>query len=203
MSLRRRTLIAAMPALALATPLHRAFAADPRLSPRLIGNPKAPVQVGEWFSLTCTHCAHFEMTVFPEVKEKLIDTGKIAYVYHDFPLDQIALLAAMLARSLPEDRYEPFVNSLLSSQDRWAFAPDINPKEQLQRMAALAGLSADQFHKIDQDDTLRQALVNQQDDDQAKYNIGGTPYFRFNNNPYTEELETFEAFNEQVRKAGS
>lgn len=198
MSLRRRTLLAALPALAL---VPQARAADTRLTPRMLGNPKAKVVVHEWFSLTCTHCAHFEMTVFPEVKEKLIDSGKIAYVFHDFPLDQIALLAAMVARSLPEDRYVPFVNSLLSSQDRWAFARDVDPKQQIQRMAALAGLSAEQFQKIDQDDALRQAIVNQQDSDQAKYTINGTPYFRFNDSPYIEELLTFEAFQKQVDKA--
>ncbi|WP_367159650.1 thioredoxin domain-containing protein [Kozakia baliensis] len=198
MSLRRRSLLAALPALAL---MPRARAEDARLTPRMIGNPNAKVKVGEWFSLTCTHCAHFQMTVFPEVKQKLIDTGKICYVYHDFPLDQVALLAAMLARSLPIDRYEPFVESLLSSQDRWAFARDIDPKQQLQRMAALAGLSAEQFQKIDQDDAFRQAIVNMQDADQAKYNIGGTPYFRFNETPYTEELLTYDAFAKQVEKA--
>ncbi|RUT24532.1 thiol:disulfide interchange protein [Asaia sp. W19] len=199
MSLYRRSFLAALPALAL---IPKARAEDSRLTPRTLGNPKAPVTVNEWFSLTCTHCAHFEMTVFQDVKTKLIDTGKVFYVYHDFPLDQIALLGAMVARSLPVDRYVPFVNSMLASQDRWAFARDVNPKKQIQQMAALAGISADQFAKIDADDAFRQALVAQQDSDQAKYNIGGTPFFMFNNQPYNQELLTFEAFEAEVKKAG-
>lgn len=198
MSLHRRTLLAAVPALTLTA---RAHAEDARLTPRTLGNPSAPVKVNEWFSLTCTHCAHFEMTVFQEVKAKLIDTGKIFYVYHDFPLDQIALLAAMVARSLPANRYAPFVNALLSSQDRWAFARDTDPKHQVQIMAALAGISAAQFQKIDQDDALRQALIAQQDADQAKYSINGTPFFRFNDQAYNEELLTYAAFETQVKKA--
>ncbi|GAB6853945.1 thioredoxin domain-containing protein [Asaia astilbis] len=199
MSLYRRSFLAAIPALALAS---QARAEDARLTPRTLGNPSAPVKVSEWFSLTCTHCAHFEETVFQEVKAKLIDTGKIFYVYHDFPLDQIALLGAMVARSLPADRYVPFVNSMLSSQDRWAFARDVDPKKQIQQMAALAGISADQFAKIDADDAFRQALSSQQDADQAKYNIGGTPFFRFNDQAYNQELLTYAAFEEQVKKAG-
>lgn len=198
MSLYRRSFLAAIPALAL---MPKAHAEDARLTPRTLGNPKAPVTVNEWFSLTCTHCAHFEMTVFQDVKTKLIDTGKVFYVYHDFPLDQIALLGAMVARSLPVDRYVPFVNSMLSSQDRWAFARDVNPRKQIQQMAALAGISADQFAKIDADDAFRQALVAQQDADQAKYSIGGTPFFMFNNKPYNQELLTYEAFEAEVTKA--
>ncbi|WP_025885807.1 thioredoxin domain-containing protein [Asaia prunellae] len=204
MSVYRRSFLAAIPALALLSKARAegTQATDQRLTPRTLGNPRAPVTVNEWFSLTCTHCAHFEMTVFQDVKAKLIDTGKVFYVYHDFPLDQIALLGAMVARSLPVDRYVPFVNSMLATQDRWAFARDIDPKKQIQQMAALAGISAEKFAKIDADDSFRQALVAQQDADQAKYNIGGTPFFMFNDQPYNQELLTYEAFESQVRKAG-
>ena len=44
-----------------------------------------------------------------EIKTKLIDTGKVRYIFHDFPLDQVALTAAMVARALPPERYEPFI----------------------------------------------------------------------------------------------
>ncbi|GAJ28748.1 thioredoxin domain-containing protein [Acidomonas methanolica] len=208
MSLNRRSFLTALPlaalpvtALTIAAP-RRARAEDIRLTPRMLGNPQAKVHVGEWFSLTCTHCAHFQQTVFPEVKAKLIDTGKIAYYYHDFPLDQLALLAAMLARSLPVDRYEPFINALLFSQDRWAFGQDTDPRKELQQMAALAGLSNAQFDAVEKDDTLRQAIIAQQDQDQSKYMIRGTPYFRFNDHPYTQELLTYDDFVKQVQQAG-
>ncbi|CAI9120703.1 thioredoxin domain-containing protein [Brytella acorum] len=206
MPISRRMLLAAIPAIALpvSVSMRPARAEDLRLTERAIGNPKAPVHVHEWFSLTCTHCAHYQMTVFPEVKTKLIDTGKILYVYHDFPLDQTALLASMVARSLPVDRYEPFINTVLSSLDRWAFSPDGQPKDPkvgLKQIAALAGISSAQFDKIDQDETLRQAIVTQAGDDGTKYNIQGTPFFRFNNIPFTEELSSYAAFEEQVKKA--
>ena len=99
---------------------------DPALlmGERSLGDPKAPVTVAEFFSLTCTHCAAFAREVMPDIKAKLVDTGKLRFVYHDYPLDQIALIAAMVARALPAERYEPFVSALLASQDRWAFAPD-------------------------------------------------------------------------------
>lgn len=80
---------------------------DPLFAPRQLGNPNAKVVVEEWFSLTCIHCAHFAENTFPQVKTNLIDTGKIRYVFHDFPTDQTATIAAMVARALPVDRYEP------------------------------------------------------------------------------------------------
>ena len=78
--------------------------------------------------------------MFPEVKAKLIDTGKMRYIYRDFPLDQVALTAAMVARALPASRYEAFVTNLLATQDRWAFARDVNTNEELFKRAALAGM---------------------------------------------------------------
>ena len=82
--------------------------------------------MNEFFSLTCTHCAAFARETMPQVKKDLIDTGKVRWVFHDFPLDQVALTAAMVARYLPPDRYEPFINALFASQDRWAFARGVN-----------------------------------------------------------------------------
>ena len=51
----------------------------------------------------------FAQETFPQMKPRLIDTGKVRWVFHDFPLDQVALTAAMVAAHLPPDRYEPFI----------------------------------------------------------------------------------------------
>ena len=128
---------APQPAPAAATPAPAgtppAPADDPRLTERSIGKPDAQVTVTEWFSLTCTHCAHFAHDTMPQIKSDLIDTGKLRYVFHDFPLDQVALTAAMVARALPPERYEPFIAALFASQDRWAFARGVNTTEELAR----------------------------------------------------------------------
>ena len=104
-------------------------------------SPKAKTTVEECFSLTCTHCAAFARETFPQIKSELIDTGKLRWVFRDFPLDQVALLAAMVARYLPPDRYEPFVMALFANQDRWAFAQGVNTADELWKTAALAGMS--------------------------------------------------------------
>ena len=171
--LTRRTLIAATASLA-AIP---ALAADDRMGDRDLGKPDAPVTMQEWFSLTCTHCAAWSKEVFPEVKAKLIDTGKLRYVYRDFPLDQVALTAAMVARALPAIRYEAFVTNLLATQDRWAFARGVNPNEELFKRAALAGMPRALFDSTVSDEALRSDILNEQQVGVDKYKVDSTPTF--------------------------
>ena len=160
MLLTRRTLLAATATLA-ATPA-LADDADPRTTDRTLGDPKAPVTMQEYFSLTCTHCAAWANGVFPEVKAKLIDTGKLFYIARDFPLDQVALTAAMVARALPPDRYAPFVAALFASQDRWAFARDINTNDEIFKRAALAGMPRATFDATIADQKLRDWVLTSQ-----------------------------------------
>ena len=75
-----------------------ARAADSHQAERSIGQASAKTVVMECFSLTCTHCAAFAREAFPQIKSELIDTGKVRWVFRDFPLDQVALQAAMVAR---------------------------------------------------------------------------------------------------------
>lgn len=204
LSLSRRFFVSAAPALAVAGSVSASYAADaadPRLSPRIIGNPNAKVLVQEWFSLTCTHCAHFATEEFPQIKEKLIDTGKIRYQFHDFCGDRVGLTAAMVARSLPEERYVPFLEALFSSQMQWAFAAGGDPMQRLKQMSALAGVSAAQFDAISKDNVFAEALFDQVKKDSDTYNIQGTPYFRFNNTHYDQDPETYEKFADLVAKA--
>ena len=140
MPLYRRSLLVSVPALALAPALFApARAADAVLTERAIGSATAPVSVIEFFSLTCPHCARFARDSLPDIQAKLIDPGKLRYLFHDYPLDQVALMAAQVARALPPDRYAPFTLALLASQDRWAFARGVDSRAELAKMAALAG----------------------------------------------------------------
>lgn len=197
MRLHRRSLLALVSvgasagSLGLARP---AWAADPETeAERSVGSKDAKNVVGEYFSLTCTHCAAFARETMPKIKSQLIDTGKVRWVYHDFPLDQVALTAAMVARHLPVDRYEPFVNALFASQDRWAFARGVNSTEELAKMAALAGMSRQSFDAAVSDTALRNWILQQQQADQDKWKIDSTPSFVVNDQKYAGEM-SYEAF---------
>ncbi len=207
-TLRRRSLLGAImavgaaPALAQAPTQAPVQSADPRLGDRILGHAEAKLVVQEWFSLTCTHCARFAQEVFPEVQAKLIDTGRIRYLFKDFPLDQLALAAAMVARSLPPERYEPFVLALLSSQDRWAFARDVDPQAQLQQMAALAGMPKPRFDAAINDDGLRRGILAEQDRAQSTLKIDSTPTFVFGSATRSGEID-YATFLKQVTAAGA
>ena len=200
--MRRRTLLSlvAMTGLSPALVPAVARAEDPRLSERAIGKPNAPTQVVECFSLTCTHCAAFARETFPEVKAKLVDTGKVHYIFHDFPLDQVALTAAMVARALPAERYEPFIDALFASQDRWAFAQGVNSTDEIWKMAALAGMSRATFDATVADTAFRDAILAAQKADAARWSIDSTPTFVINGEKHAGEMD-YATFSKLVPNA--
>ena len=160
-------------------PAQTGSAADPRLGERAIGRPDAPVRVVEYFSLTCSHCAAFHRDTMPQVKQKLVEPGTVRFVYRDFPLDRLALAAAAVARSLPPERYDPFVGALLGAQDRWAFNRNGDPMEELAKMAALAGMARPQFDAALRDEALARAIMEGVQAAEREYNIRSTPSFVF------------------------
>ncbi|MCR0983058.1 DsbA family protein [Roseomonas populi] len=193
MSPTRRSLVLAAPAIGLLPGLALAQGNDPRLAERSAGKADAQATVIEYFSLTCSHCANFHKTVWPEVKSRLVDTGKVRMVWRDFPLDQLALAAAMVARSLPAERYEGFVGALFSSQDRWAFARGADNMGEIAKIAALAGMSRADVDKALQDQALQRSILESRMKAQQEFNVNSTPTFVFNNKPQPGEV-TFDRF---------
>jgi len=153
--------------------------ADPRVAERGMGKPDAPVTVIEYFSLTCGHCAAFHRDSWPRVKAELVEPGRVRMVWRDFPLDQLALAAAGVARSLPAERYEPFISTLFATQDRWAFARNSDPKEELFKLAALAGMDRATFDGAIADAALQRAILEERVKAQQQFNVNSTPTFVF------------------------
>jgi len=191
---------AAAPSPAASAPADPTPAQDPRMAERSLGSADAKVVVNEWFSLTCSHCADFQKTTFPAVKAKLIDTGRVRYVWRDFPLDQVALAAAMISRALPAERYEAFITTLLATQDRWAFARNVNPTEELAKIAALAGMPRKTFDATLADEGLRMAILNAQDEADKVLKVASTPTFVINGRLLPGAV-TFDAFDRTVTDA--
>ncbi len=200
MPVTRRLLLSSIPAaVGPLIGLPRLARADDDLTraERSIGKPDAKVTVHEYFSLTCTHCAAFAQTTLTQAKAKLIDPGLVRWVFHDYPLDQVALTAAMVARYLPVDRYELFIDALFATQDRWAFARGSNPTEQLWKTAGLAGMSRQTFDKAVADTELRTWILKEQQADQDKWKIDSTPSFVIDGKKYAGEMD-YEAFRKLI-----
>jgi protein-disulfide isomerase len=111
-----------------------------------MGNDKAPVTVIEYASMTCPHCAHFQETTFPELKKRYIDTGKVRYIFREFPLDSLAAAAFMLARCAGKDdsdKYFALIDTLFRQQRQWAIEKPIPP---LLAIAKQAGFTEQAFN---------------------------------------------------------
>ncbi|WP_203075125.1 DsbA family protein [Falsiroseomonas ponticola] len=193
-------LLGARPALAQAPAPAPLAADDPRMTERSIGRAGAPTVI-EYFSLTCGHCAGFHRETMPRVKRDLVETGRVRIVFRDFPLDAVALAAAQVARSLPAERYEPFVSTLFQSQDRWAFARGANPQEELFKIAALAGMSRAQFDAAIGDQALARAILEQRVAGQQQHNVNSTPTFVFGTRsvPGNMPFDRFAALVAEIR----
>lgn len=192
----RRFLLSLVPA-AVALPVVAHAADDDPRAERFVGNTDAKVTVQEFFSLTCSHCAAFGQGTFQQIKINLIDTGKVRWVFRDYPLDQTALLAAQVARYLPVDRYLPFIDALFATQNRWAFNRGANPTEELWKTAALAGMSRTTFDKAISDSGLRAWILEQQQADTNKFKIDSTPSFVVDGQKYSGEM-SYEAFRKLI-----
>ena len=124
------------------------------------------------------NCADFEDNTYPLVKKDWVDTGKARIIYRDYPLDQNALKAAMVARCAPPDRYAAFVQVLYQQQMVWGVERD--PTDALKKIAALGGIPGDKFDQCINDDSLSKSIVAEEYEAQQKYGVDSTPTFFIN-----------------------
>ena len=145
----------------------------------VVGSANAPNTIVEYASMTCPHCAQFQTEVFPQVKAKYIDTGKARYILREFPLDNLAAAASMLARCSGNDRYYPMVDALFSTQESWA-VPGVDAKDKLLQIARQAGMSKDEFDKCLTDKELFSKIVQVRQIANDKFQVDSTPTFFIN-----------------------
>ncbi len=182
--MKRRSCLAAGAGLAMAGLVSASPSAQTtELVEQVLGDPAAPVEIIEYASLTCPHCAAFHTETLPALKERYIDTGKAKLVMRDFPLDQSALLASALAHCAGPDRYFAFIDALFSSQSRWARAAD--PEEALLQLAQLGGMPRDKAEACLADEALMDAILQVRLDGQNEYGIDSTPSFVVNGEKLT------------------
>ena len=150
---------------------------------RILGNPDAPITIVEYASLTCPHCAHFTNEVLPELKKKWIDTGKVKLVLRDYPLDEPALRAAMIARCAPPDRFYAYVDTFFGAQEKWVTARDY--RDALARLVKLGGMSRDEFDNCLKNTALENKIVETRLVASKELDVNSTPTFFINGNKFT------------------
>lgn len=144
----------------------------------VLGNKDAPYTIVEYSSMTCPHCANFHVTVLPEVKKKYIETGIAKYIIREFPFDNVAAAAAMLARCVDETKYFDFVDLLYKNQDEWAFGGD--PLPGLQKFSKQAGFTEARFNECLRDEKLLKHVEWVRNRGHSEFGVRATPTFFIN-----------------------
>lgn len=142
-----------------------------------LGSPDAKVSIVEYASMTCSHCAHFHETTWPELKKKYIDTGKVRFTLREFPLDPLATAGFMLARCNGNDKFFPITDLLFAQQRNWAFTE--KPVDALSALVKQAGFTQESFEACLKRQDIYDAVTVVKDGG-AKAGVDSTPTFFIN-----------------------
>ena len=143
----------------------------------MVGSDKAPVTVIEYASMTCPHCAHFSETTFPELQKRYIDTGKVRFIFREFPLDPLAAAGFMLARCAGKDKFMPIVETLFAKQPEWIVKEPLQP---LKEIAKQFGIGETEFNECLANQKLLDGIQNVRDHAAQKLGVNSTPTFFVN-----------------------
>jgi len=165
-----------------------------QLGEKSLGQADAPISVVEYASMSCPHCAHFDATIFDAFKLKYIDTGKVRYIFREFPLNAPAYAAAMIARCAPADRFFDVVHAYFRSQEQWLAASDM--KAALLDIAKGFGFTEQSFDAC----LANQALFKAIDDVKSRgagFGVQATPTFFINGKTFRGAL-TLEELDKEI-----
>jgi protein-disulfide isomerase len=156
------------------------------------GADNAPVTIVEYASMTCPHCAHFHETTYPEMKKKYIDTGKVRFIFREFPLDALAAAGSMLARCAGKDKYFPMIDTLFSQQKEWVVQKPLQP---MLAIAKQAGFTQETFDQCLANQQMLDGIEASRTRAAQKFNVNSTPTFFINGKIFRgaltpEELDT-------------
>jgi protein-disulfide isomerase len=162
-----------------------------------LGPANASVTITEYASMTCPHCSAFNEAVFPKIKSEYIDTGKVRYVFREFPLDIKAAAGSMLARCIAKDdsgKYFAVVDMLFKQQNDWVMK---NTTETLTRIGKQAGLSQQAVENCLKDQALLDKIAADQKYAADVLKVDSTPTFFINGEKIKGEA-SFAEFEKKI-----
>jgi protein-disulfide isomerase len=163
-----------------------------------LGPANAPITITEFASMTCPHCAAFNADVFPKIKSAYIDTGKIRYVFREFPLDIKAAAGSMLSRCIAKEdagKYFAVTDMLFKQQSDWVMK---NTTETLSRIGKQAGLSQQAIDDCLKDQALLDKIAADQKFANEVLKVNSTPTFFINGEMIKGET-SFEEFDKRIK----
>lgn len=154
----------------------------------------AKVTIVEYASATCPHCAAFHKDVWPKLKADYVDTGKIRFIFREFPLNDPALAAFMIARAAPKESYFPLIGVFFDTLETWAK----DPANGLLNIAKQAGFTQEKFDATLKDEKLAKGIMEIRDGG-VKFGVQGTPTFFLNGKPMRGEV-TYDSLKADIDK---
>ena len=189
---------AALPGAAMAQSAIAAAVAKPVSLPDIaIGPENAPVTITEFSSMTCPHCAAFGQNVFPMLRSKYIDTGKVRFVFREFPLDIKAAAASILARCIGNgdpEKYLGAVEIMFKLQDRLM----AQTKDTLLYVGKQNGLSEQDVATCETDQAQFDKLTSDQQYAVQELKVTSTPTFFINGVKFQGSMP-FEELEERLK----
>ncbi|MDR3325804.1 MAG: DsbA family protein [Rhodospirillaceae bacterium] len=152
---------------------------------QIIGHKDAPITIINYSSLTCLHCAEFHIKTFPKIKSEWIDTGKVKFIFRDFPMDTLSQATAMISHC-SGNHYFAFLDIFFRNQERL-----INSQNHLNSIKDVAKLGGMDEKEIDQciiNNTLLKKINSRADDAINRYNINSVPSFIIEDKLYSGNI---------------
>jgi protein-disulfide isomerase len=170
-----------------------ALHAPPAEGDMSMGPETAKVTIVEYASASCPHCATFYKTTFPDLKKEYIDTGKIRFIFREFPHNQPALAAFMLARCAPKEKYFPLIDMFFLQQDSWLETP----LEGLQKIAQLAGFTKESFDACLKNEAVAKGIIAVRNAAEKEFGVDSIPTF-FINGELVKDKTSIEDFRKAI-----
>ena len=131
-----------------------------------IGEENAPITIIEYASMSCSHCADFHNDTLEELKKEFIDTGKVKFIFRDFPFNYPALAGSMILRCVPEDVRYDYMNGLYKLQNSWVSRDHSKTRSELYKIMQSGGMQQDDFEaclsNVDLENQLLEGVMEAQ-----------------------------------------
>lgn len=150
------------------------------------GNADSSVQVIEYASFTCPHCASFHNSALKDIKKNYIDTGKIGFTYREVYFDKYGMWASMIARCAGPEKFFGITDMVYKTQSGWARAgSDAEIADELRKIGRLAGIGDDALQACLTDSDKLKTLVAWYQQNAQEHDINSTPSFIINGKKYS------------------
>ena len=163
-----------------------------------VGAADAPVVMIEFTDYQCPFCRRHFIETFPQIQKDYIDTGKVRYVFMEFPLTsihpqaQLASEAALCAND--QGAYMAMHDMLFGRQEEWAGRDDAG--EMFVSYAGELGLDADKFTAC-LDSGQHETRVLSGLETGSRLGVDGTPAF-FLNGHFVSGAQPYAVFQEAI-----